>query len=605
MKTQLWILSLILVLTAACTQQPNRLGNQQPPNQYNNDIYPPWTNDDDEDPEVDPPVIVDNICVFPTDVLVQTVTLTTGAAAIIMPAYSTDCNITYSISPALPAGLSINAITGMVSGTPTVASTLTSYTVSYGGKYSTTLKIQVISNAPKNLAYDEEDVAYVKGTEILANTASVEGTISSFAISPSLPTGLVFNTTNGTISGTPTVVSSQTSYKVTVTGTGGSTYVYIKIQVKDIAPATLTYTTETVEYVKSTAISPNSPTVTGGAVTSYTVSPALPAGLSLNATSGVITGTPTVASVAGDYVVTASNSGGFKTITLKISVKDNIKPSSIAYPSNPAIYQKDVEIAENIPTYTGGLPTEYTIEPSLPAGLEFDSATGTISGTPTAVSTKQSYWVEASNEYGVTAISITIAVSVSLPYTEDFSITSNGGLNSNWKVQYGGFAVAAATSSTAAYVYPTSSTVNSIATLQDLTVTDVHASLKIKAATANYGHMGIVGRYNGNGADNEMYLAAVQYLSVGYYVALYKIVNGIWYQWQSSSSSWVSVNYGDFILISAGTSAVGTLKFNIVGTALAVFFDGSLKISATDSSFSSGSVGIRGWAGQATEFKVE
>ena len=42
-------------------------------------------------------------------------------------------------------------------------------------------------------------------------------------------------------------------------------------------PSALSYTTATAVYIKGTAITPNSPTSTGGAVTSYSVSPALPA----------------------------------------------------------------------------------------------------------------------------------------------------------------------------------------------------------------------------------------------------------------------------------------------------------------------------------------
>jgi hypothetical protein len=53
-----------------------------------------------------------------------------------------------------------------------------------------------------------------------------------------------------------------------------------------------------------------SPTVTGGSVTSYAVSPALPAGLAINATTGVISGTPSSASTQSTYTITASNSGG-------------------------------------------------------------------------------------------------------------------------------------------------------------------------------------------------------------------------------------------------------------------------------------------------------
>ena len=53
---------------------------------------------------------------------------------------------------------------------------------------------------------------------------------------------------------------------------------------------------------------PSPPTVSG-TVTGYSVSPALPAGLTLDPTSGVISGTPLAGSPATTYVITASNAG--------------------------------------------------------------------------------------------------------------------------------------------------------------------------------------------------------------------------------------------------------------------------------------------------------
>jgi Putative Ig domain len=61
----------------------------------------------------------------------------------------------------------------------------------------------------------------------------------------------------------------------------------------DAAPSGLAYTSP-VHAVAGTALAALSPTVVG-AVTSYSVTPALPAGLSLDTVSGVVSGTPTTA----------------------------------------------------------------------------------------------------------------------------------------------------------------------------------------------------------------------------------------------------------------------------------------------------------------------
>lgn len=76
-------------------------------------------------------------------------------------------------------------------------------------------------------------------------------------------------------------------------------------------------------FTLGSAIAPLAPTVTGS-VTSYTVSPPLPAGLTLNSSSGVIAGTPAVTSAAASYRVTASNGAGSTSFDLSITVNNTL-----------------------------------------------------------------------------------------------------------------------------------------------------------------------------------------------------------------------------------------------------------------------------------------
>src|ERR1035437_5743047 len=69
-------------------------------------------------------------------------------------------------------------------------------------------------------------------------------------------------------------------------------------------PSALSYTSGTAVYTKGVPITANSPTSTGGAVTSYGVSPALPAGLSLSTSTGIISGTRTAVTATASYTVT-------------------------------------------------------------------------------------------------------------------------------------------------------------------------------------------------------------------------------------------------------------------------------------------------------------
>ena len=87
-------------------------------------------------------------------------------------------------------------------------------------------------------------------------------------------------------------------------------------------PTALSYLTPN-DFSKNAAITPLSPTVTGY-VESYSISPALPAGLSMDVLSGVISGTPTVLSSATNYVATATNALGSTTFTLSIAVNGQL-----------------------------------------------------------------------------------------------------------------------------------------------------------------------------------------------------------------------------------------------------------------------------------------
>ena len=80
-----------------------------------------------------------------------------------------------------------------------------------------------------------------------------------------------------------------------------------------------------------TALPALNPTVTG-TVTSYTLAPTLPRGLTLNATSGTITGTPFESIDATTYKVTATNSGGSTTFDLSLRVRTSFgAPVPIGY----------------------------------------------------------------------------------------------------------------------------------------------------------------------------------------------------------------------------------------------------------------------------------
>jgi alpha-tubulin suppressor-like RCC1 family protein len=86
-------------------------------------------------------------------------------------------------------------------------------------------------------------------------------------------------------------------------------------------PANLGYAQSPAVYTMGLAITDNAPSSTGGSVDAYAISPALPAGLSFDTTTGVISGTPESTSPATDYTVVASNEGGTAQAVITLTVR--------------------------------------------------------------------------------------------------------------------------------------------------------------------------------------------------------------------------------------------------------------------------------------------
>ncbi|MEI7523717.1 MAG: cadherin-like beta sandwich domain-containing protein [Mariniphaga sp.] len=112
----------------------------------------------------------------------------------------------------------------------------------------------------------------------------------------------------------------------------------------------------------------------------YKISPALPAGLSMNTTTGSITGTPTTLSPASNYTITTQNSGGVSTATLSLAV---IIPSTNPTLSNLTADSGAFDQAFDslTTTYTQTVPNATvatTVTPTATAGL---ASTITVNGT--------------------------------------------------------------------------------------------------------------------------------------------------------------------------------------------------------------------------------
>ena len=147
----------------------------------------------------------------------------------------------------------------------------------------------------------------------------VSGTVTQWQISPALPSPLSFNIYTGEITGTPTSASPSTTYTITANNDGVVGIFTITIAIAN-AIDPWTPPAPTIPTVTPPSLSGGTPTnfnVTTPGGTGYTVSGgSLPAGLTLNPTTGVISGTPT-GSGPYSFTVTVTNVYGLtSTVTL-------------------------------------------------------------------------------------------------------------------------------------------------------------------------------------------------------------------------------------------------------------------------------------------------
>ena len=287
----------------------------------------------------------------------------------------------------------------------------------------------------------------VQAAEInsLVNTG---GSVTTYGINASLPSGVSFGTNNGTIYGTPTELWTQTSYMVWANNSGGSSVAYLNITVvEELAIINILPSSATITRGYDMAdINANN---TGGDVSSWSISPALPLGLSLD--NGTIQGRPLVNMSATTFTIYANNSGGSATATLTLTINE---PTP------------NIEYSPDNHTLTNG--TTYTITPTL-LGQTGDISSILGGGTVSAsgACTYGNLLIYQTNDYRVWAFNTSLSTSTSNPYVLATGVSFSNSCSGRF-VYNGTMYFQASTNSTGAELWKTDGTTAGTSMVKDI-----------------------------------------------------------------------------------------------------------------------------------------
>jgi hypothetical protein len=308
--------------------------------------------------------------------------------------------LTWSLATgsSLPANLSLNSSSGAITGTPTASgpSTFTvKVTDSSGGQPGPVSATQQLSITINNVALGITTTSLptgLVGTAYSASVVAAGGTAPyTFSITGgSLPTWATLNPNTGAITGMPTAAGTS-PFTVSVTDSSTPTPQTVPQPLSITIYSVLAVTTTSLPNGSVNAAYSASVAATGGTLPyTFSITGSLPAGLSLNSSSGAITGTPTTAGTSTFTVSVADSSSPQQTTRQQLSITINgasggaltITTTTLPTGAASTSYSGTVQVSGGTPPYTwsitvGSLPTWATLNPN----------TGAITGTPTATGT--------------------------------------------------------------------------------------------------------------------------------------------------------------------------------------------------------------------------
>ncbi|WP_214073019.1 cadherin-like beta sandwich domain-containing protein [Mucilaginibacter sp. dw_454] len=298
-----------------------------------------------------------------------------------VPAYQVKPLGGYYVSPALPAGLTVNATTGLISGTPTATTALTAYTIygynAAGEPGSTTVSFSTVDLSLSNLVISAGTLSPAFSASVSKFTATEASATASVNITPTVhavgSTVAINGTTvtSGAASAQALAAGLNTFY-IKVTGVDGVTTATDTLLITRFGPPTLAYAGPQA-YAVGAAITPLNPTATNVSTYAYGTG-------TTSATSLFTVATPTGIAVDANAIYVYN--GGTNNITKRLFQGGTVTTlgSGISQGANLALdaagnlYVAD-QGANNIKKITpGNVQTTLPVNVTSPSGVAIDAA---------------------------------------------------------------------------------------------------------------------------------------------------------------------------------------------------------------------------------------
>ncbi|WP_260736837.1 Ig domain-containing protein [Tunturiibacter lichenicola] len=324
----------------------------------------------------------------------------------------------------LPAGVSLTASTGVITGIPTIGGSFpvtvtvkdsSSPAQSKSLATSLTVAESALSITTTSLPTATKGARYTKSLAATGGTAPYTWSVTG----GKLPAGLTLATSTGTLSGAPTVGGS---FPVTITAKDSSSPALTKSFAASLTVMEVALSITSTSLPSGTAGTAYTKTLTAtGGTTPYTWSISsgkLPAGLTLAAATGIISGKPTS---GGSFPITTTvKDSSSPTLTKSAAVVLSVTSTGAApLTINSATLPSATEgTAYSAPlSATGGTPSYiWSISSGkLPAGLTLAATSGTISGKPTATGTSSFTATVTDNGDPTQAKSAATSITVAAP----------------------------------------------------------------------------------------------------------------------------------------------------------------------------------------------